>query len=233
MKSRLLLGWQGSKRMLVVVAAASEGAAILANMGHNRDLAHEDWKLHEVGPRLDLVVCGIGKANAAGAVGRLLDGERHAGVVSAGVAGALPRGGLELGQVVVASASVYGDEGLAKPGGFESCSEMGFAMGPFEGSAVPGDVELVDLLRPLADRVGAVATVSTCSGTDALAEQTVSRTGALAEAMEGAAVGHVAARLGIPSAELRVISNTTGDRSRQRWDLAGALLRLGSVIGLL
>lgn len=219
--------------MAVVVAAASEAAAVLDNLGQNRAHAYEEWRLHEVGSRLDLIICGIGKANAAGGAARLLDEARHAGVISAGVAGALPGSGLELGQVVLADASVYGDEGLAKPGGFETCSELGFAMGPFEGSVVPGHAPLVDLLRPLADRVGPVATVSTCSGTDELAEQTAKRTGALVEAMEGAAVGHVAARLGIPSVELRVISNTTGDRAGQRWDLSGALWRLGSVIGRL
>ena len=31
--------------------------------------------------------------------------------------------------------------------------------------------------------------------------------------------------------ELRVISNTTGERSRQVWDLAGSLEALGRVIG--
>jgi futalosine hydrolase len=51
--------------------------------------------------------------------------------------------------------------------------------------------------------------------------------------MEGAAVALAAVRLGLAFGELRVISNTTGDRARQQWDLKGALARLTDVIGRL
>lgn len=110
---------------------------------------------------------------------------------------------------------------------------MGFPIGGFAGSAVPVDEGVLGAIRPLADAAGPVATVSTCSGLDSLAGQVRARTGALAEAMEGAAVGQVAHRLGIPFGELRVVSNTTGDRPRQVWDLKGALERLAAVLGLL
>ena len=42
-------------------------------------------------------------------------------------------------------------------------------------------------------------------------------------AFEGAGLLHAARRLGVPAIELRVISNTTGDRDRQQWDLPAAL----------
>jgi nucleoside phosphorylase len=45
--------------------------------------------------------------------------------------------------------------------------------------------------------------------------------------MEGAAVVHAARRQRVPAIELRVISNTTGDREGQRWDLSAALTALG------
>jgi futalosine hydrolase len=59
------------------------------------------------------------------------------------------------------------------------------------------------------------------------------RTGAVAEAMEGAAVALVAHRLRIPMAEVRVVSNTTGSRPRQVWDLKGALARLSDLAAAL
>ena len=40
--------------------------------------------------------------------------------------------------------------------------------------------------------------------------------------MEGAAVVHAARRLGLPGGEVRVISNSTGDRPKQQWDIARA-----------
>jgi nucleoside phosphorylase len=81
--------------------------------------------------------------------------------------------------------------------------------------------------------VGRIATVSTCAGTDARAATVARRTGAVAEAMEGAAVAQVASRLGVTFAEVRVISNTTGDRANQRWDMRGALGGLSRVAGVL
>jgi futalosine hydrolase len=85
-------------------------------------------------------------------------------------------------------------------------------------------------------RTGVIATVSTCSGTDARAAAIAQRTGAIAEAMEGAAVALAALRIGgpgFPVLEVRAISNTTGDRPRQRWDLEAGfagLRRIGVVL---
>ena len=104
------------------------------------------------------------------------------------------------------------------------------ALGDFEGNPVPVDDRLLSRLAGLF-RTGPIATVATCSGTDAAAESVARRTGAVAEAMEGAAVVHAARRLGVPAIELRVISNTTGDREDQEWDLAGALVVLGRSVG--
>jgi futalosine hydrolase len=43
------------------------------------------------------------------------------------------------------------------------------------------------------------------------------------ESMEGAAAAVVAARLGVPFAQLRAVSNLVGERDRARWDLSGAV----------
>jgi hypothetical protein len=37
------------------------------------------------------------------------------------------------------------------------------------------------------------------------------------------------ARLGVPGAELRVVSNTTGERVKQQWELKRALAIVGEV----
>jgi futalosine hydrolase len=48
--------------------------------------------------------------------------------------------------------------------------------------------------------------------------------------MEGAAVVHAARRLKVPAIELRAISNTTGDRANQQWDLQAGLAALGQAL---
>jgi hypothetical protein len=51
--------------------------------------------------------------------------------------------------------------------------------------------------------------------------------------MEGAACAMVARRVNPQArfAEIRVISNRTGDRQNQGWDLEGSLRRLTTVLG--
>ncbi len=200
-------------RVLVVTAVPAETDAIGS---------HDDVKV---------VAGGIGRTNAAASTTEsILKHGPFAAVISAGVAGALPGGKLAIGDTLVASACVYAEEGLVTPAGFVDMAAMGFSLGDFEGNIVPVDDRLLSRLAGLF-RTGPIATVATCSGTLAAAESVVERTGAVAEAMEGAAVVHAARRLRVPAIELRVISNTTGDRRDQEWDLAGALVALGRSVG--
>ena len=178
-------------------------------------------------PDTVVVAGGVGRTNAAATTTEAIvrRGPFDA-VVSAGVAGALPGSDLAPGETLVASACVYAEEGLVTPTGFEDMESIGFALGDFAGTAVPVDP---DLLEALAGDfpIGRIATVATCSGTDDAARLVAQRTGGRAEAMEGAAVVHAARRLHHPAIEIRTISNTTGDRPAQQWDLAAALTALG------
>ncbi len=177
-----------------------------------------------------IIVSGIGRTNAAAATTEaIIRGGPVEAVMSAGVAGVLPGGNLPVGAAVVATRCVYVEEGLIAPTGFADMAAMGFSLGDFEGNAVPVDARLLSRLAQRF-RTGPIATVATCSGTDAAASAVARRTGAIAEAMEGAAVVHAARRKQVPAIELRVVSNTTGDRDRQQWDMAGALSVLGKSI---
>ena len=207
------------KRILVIVAVEAERTALGA-----RCLA---------APEVHVVVAGIGRTNAAAATAEALaearaTGAPFAAVISTGIAGALPGSNLALGTVIVADACVYAEEGIALPEGQGDMRVLGFPLGDFEGNRVPVDGALLVAFRALGPAC-AIATVATCSGTDAAALSVRTRTGAMAEAMEGAAVVHAARRVGVPAIELRSISNTTGDRATQRWDIAAAFAALQGV----
>ena len=194
-------------RLLVVAATAKEAEALGCTRTH-------------------VIVSGIGRVNAAAATtAALLEEGPFDGALSVGIAGALPGSMLAPGEVVVATACVYMEEGLLTSAGFQDTEAMGFPLGDFPGNRVPVEPSLVRFV-PGPRHDGPIATVATCSGTDALAAEVERRTGAIAEAMEGAAVVHAARRLGMPAGEVRVISNSTGDRERQRWDVARAFATL-------
>ncbi|MBL9141719.1 MAG: futalosine hydrolase [Phycisphaerae bacterium] len=178
-------------------------------------------------------VGGIGRANAAATVAHALARVPYDTVISVGIAGALPAQsppleGVALGTVVVASACVYAEEGIETPDGFLDMQGLGFPLGDFDGNRVPVCPALLAHFAPIGV-VGDVATVATCSGTDARAQTVARRTGAIAEAMEGAAAVHAARRWGAAAIEVRTISNTTGDRSSQRWDMSVGLKSLHAV----
>ncbi len=200
-----------------------------------------------------VVVSGVGRVNAACAVTEtILRYGPFDLVINAGIAGVLPASTppgasrlmypLAIGDVVLASRSVYAEEGLLTPAGFQDMAALGFPLGDFPGNAVPGHESTIERLRAALEApstsgsafsgfaVAPIATVATCSGADDLALTIAARTGALAEAMEGAAALHAARRLGTPAIELRAISNTTGDRSRQRWNIPAALEALGRAV---
>lgn len=245
-------------RLLVLAAAPRECLAVavgvrtaLARATPTRDSArpphwpHESpadpppgwplWQPVPLGGGIALVRTGVGKVNAgAAAVHALALAPAAEVALNVGICGSLPKASalsdtsLPLGSRVLADHSTYADEGLATPTEFRTCASLGFPLGDFAGNAVPGDPWLVGELGPVADRVGVIATVSTCSGRDDLAKAVAERTNAIAEAMEGAAIGHVLSNMRtvtgrhVRFAEVRVVSNTTGDRDRQVWDLAGS-----------
>jgi futalosine hydrolase len=203
------------KELLIITAVEAEARAI-----------------GEVGGAL-VIAGGIGRTNAAATTTeQILKYKGRApfdAVISAGVAGALPGSNLKIGDAIVASSCIYAEEGIVTATGFAGIDGIGFALGDFAGNTVPVDEELLDALAGVF-AIGPIATVATCSGTDAAAMEVARRTGAIAEAMEGAAVVHAARRLHVPAIELRAISNTTGDRSGQSWDLDAAFASLAAAV---
>lgn len=225
-----------SNRCLLVAAAPLEAKAILRGLNLNDSAVLQTGDTLTLDTRFDLLLSGVGKSSAAASTARALTLNPYTSVLSIGIAGALPsENPIEIGQSILASRSYFSDEGIGTPSGFIPLSEIGFA--PFENNSMGIDhtTEMLQLLAPLADHQGTIATVSWCSGDDACAQGVVDRTGAIAEAMEGAAVA-VAAQLVDPAiltSELRVISNTTGGRDKQVWDLELALSNLSELAKLL
>lgn len=179
-----------------------------------------------------LMAGGMGKTNAAQAVTALAEAREIAGVVAFGVGGAYPGSDLSIGDVALASAEVYGDEGVAAPEGWISTEGIGIPLldggrGPrFNELPLPADrvrraaATLVSAGVPFG--VGPFVTVSCCSGTAARGLELRERFGAICESMEGAAAAHVALIYGLPFVELRGISNHVEDRDLAGWRLAEA-----------
>jgi futalosine hydrolase len=239
--------------ILCIAAAPAESRAIAQGL----DIPEPNWDWRPTNPSKNnwrLVRSGVGKVNAAGCTITCLAGDTGDTplVINLGVCGALAGAAGHpahpIGSIIIASSSLYADEGILTPRGYEDMATAGFPPWPGAGahheagracSGVCADHSLIQSTRErLEDAldtnvlIGPIATISTCSGTDALARDIAHRTGAIAEAMEGAAIAHALMRLRGSARdflEIRVVSNTTGDRHKQTWDLPSALAILTRV----
>jgi len=218
------------ERIVLAVAAPAELRAVLEGLGAPSIEIPLEWESVQITEAFEVLRTGVGKANACGAAARLLDPQVHHLILCIGIAGSLPGPSpAALGAVVAADAIVMADEGVQGPQGFQSLASLGFPPLPGGDTLVPPEWVLRWLIR-FGPRVGPIATVSTCSGTDAAARALAQRTGAVAEAMEGAGVALAAVHAGVAFGELRIISNSAGDRDRQEWRLKEALHRLSEVV---
>ncbi|HEV3049671.1 MAG TPA: futalosine hydrolase [Longimicrobium sp.] len=187
-------------------------------------------RLH--GADVVLLPGGMGKTNAAHALTALLETQPVRGVVGFGIAGAYPGSGLGIGSVALATAAVYGDEGVQTPSGWMGTEGIGIPLWQGERplfNEFALDAALVERARAVLSaagfdvRTGPFVTVSNCSGSAVLGQMMAERfPGALCEGMEGAALAHVAAIYGVPLLELRAVSNLVEDRDMSRWRIREA-----------
>ena len=199
--------------VLIVVATAGEAALL----GH-------------LGARVE--VCGVGPVAAALATQRaLLSGPTPALVVSAGIGGAFPGSGLQIGQAALASEMLYGDLGAWDGAEFLPLETLGLSAlpdGVGKASQRAGRFAAWAGAAEFAARAGlACGPFVTLSGVTGSAAQAgaLSRRfpGVLIEGMEGAGVAHAAALHGVACTELRGVSNWVGPRDRSQWQIGPAL----------
>lgn len=161
------------------------------------------------GLRVVIVVCGVGKVNAAMCVQVLCDcfGVTH--IVNTGVAGSL-NNILDIGDLVISTDAMYHD--------FD-CHPVNdnYAVGQVPGLPVlafPADETLISLAFAAAESVqpgrnhkGRIASGDQFISSARQKEYIVKHTGAICTEMEGAAISHAAWRNGIPFVVIRAISD--------------------------
>ncbi len=160
-----------------------------------------------------VVVCGVGKVNAAMCVQVLCDcfGVTH--LVNTGVAGSLCAE-LDIGDFVISQDAMYHDF---------TCQVINpeYVVGQVPGLPVlsfRADKTLIDYALAASKklpsgkaRVGRVASGDQFVAGKALKEKIISDTGALCTEMEGAAIAHTAWRNGVPFVIIRAISDKADD----------------------
>lgn len=219
--------------VLLCAASKAETDLVLRALGKKEQSSFGPWRAHHF-HSCSVLETGVGKSNAAAGVATELTraqsaGRQYAAVLCLGIAGSYTKD-LALGSAVLADSCVFADEGtiLSAEKTWRSLEEAGFAQITFAVKKTAWWHEL----EKLVDRCGCIATISTISGNESLSRDYQSRSNALAEAMEGAAIAQSCARFDIDFAELRSISNYCGnsDREKNPWDIGAAFSRLAKTV---
>jgi len=176
-----------------------------------------------------LAVTGIGKVNAACAATLLVERLAPRLLINTGCGGAVAGSGLEVGDLAVASAECFPEEGVQTPQGWRGLELIGIPVAVRGGRRIFNEVPLdaglaqqaLDLARQQGFRaaLGPFHTVSTCSGSFERGAELAGRYPGICENMEGAALAQVAFLYDIPVLEVRGISNLVEDRDLSRWNL--------------
>ncbi|MEJ2697813.1 MAG: futalosine hydrolase [Candidatus Sulfobium sp.] len=180
-------------------------------------------------------VSGMGKTNAAHAATVLIRDYSPELLINFGAGGAYPSAGLAVGDVAVAEAEIYGDEGVLDSKGFHGADYIGIPLlergrkkfyneFALEGSLAEAAVRsagraIEEMAGSPKVRSGRFVTVSTCTGTRKRAAEVRELWDAICENMEGAAIAHICALYKIPFLELRGVSNIVEDRDTGKWNL--------------
>jgi futalosine hydrolase len=191
-----------------------------------------------------LAVSGCDKANTAHMLTCILQALKPQPwlVIQVGVAGAFRSSGRAddalVGDIVLATKEIYSDTGSSSPAGWCSATELKlplaclagdpwggeFALDPNLVSAAAGVIKATPWPDPRPEVVpGPCVTTSQMCGVEVEAGAIVSRWGAVAESMEGAAAAHMCALYGVPFLEVRGVSNLVIDRDRTAWQLDRAI----------
>lgn len=225
-------GCRESGPLLITAATEREISQLVRETGGVRIAGDEPrpvWESDFAGHRLVLAITGIGKVNTASAVTSLLITHRPSLIINTGCGGAYPETGIGVGELAIATAEIYGDEGVLTAGGWHSLELIGIPSVERRGTRYANEFPLslvaaekafqLGMSLNLPIRRGKFVTVSTCSGTAARGEELFRLFGGICENMEGAAVAHVALLYGVDAMEVRGISNMVEDRDLSRWDI--------------
>lgn len=221
--------------LLALCSVAAEARPLLALADSVRPLdvnSVTGWTGTIGGRDFWCVATGMGKVNAAHAATVSLTVASFAGMIGFGVGGAYPGSGLAVGEVAIATAEEYGDEGSLTPTGWISTEGIGIPLVERGDQKIFNRFELEKGLAEMAAHAGANAglrvtqgpflTLSCCSGTDQAAAEMERRFGAICESMEGAAWAHIAALHDVPFVEIRGISNRVENRNPTAWKIPAA-----------
>lgn len=197
-------------KILLVAATTTEIVPILAQAESSLFSHHQ----------LEILVTGVGMVATAFALGKKFAVNNYDLAINAGIAGSFDRN-LQLGEVLQVSEDSFAEMGAEDGEGFLPIDKLGFG----ESIMRPVNTDLQINVK----QVRAI-TVNRIHGNETTIYTTMSRFHPQIESMEGAAFFYSCNQAGIPSIQIRSVSNYVERRNRENWEISLAIKNLNEVL---
>ena len=221
--------------LLILTATAYEQQRLRDSLQQvtKQRIGYRVWVRGMIGIRpVVLIETGIGAVNTAQALTVALQEISPEFVLQIGIGGAYLSGGLDKGDLALATEENYGDLGVITHTGWSPADEIGIPVLSTDRdyyNTYPLDPALVARAQHILEQSGECAiqgpfvTVQQCTGREDIGNELAARFNAICENMEGAAAAHISTLYAVPFLELRAISNLVEDRNKDAWDIPRAV----------
>ncbi len=201
-------------RILIVAATVEEVQSIESLV----DSGALDFGLQTI----NFLVTGAGMVATAFAMGKHLVQNQYDLAINLGIAGSFDKG-IALGDVVEITEDTLAELGAEDDDDFITIDKLGFGESTFRATyKLPESFGL--------EKANAI-TVNTVHGNDASIKKLSGYIDAQIESMEGAAFFYACKQVGVPSLQIRAVSNYVEKRNRDAWQIGLAIKNLNTFAG--
>jgi len=170
-------------------------------------------------PTIDFLITGAGMVATSFALGKHLATNQYDLAINLGIAGSFDRS-IALGDVVEITEDSLIELGAEDDEEFITIDKLGFGESVFKSTySLPAHFNL---------KKTSAITVNTVHGNEASIYKLGSRINAQIESMEGAAFFYACRQIGVPSLQIRAVSNYVEKRNRDAWQIGLAIKNLNT-----
>lgn len=168
------------------------------------------------------LITGVGMVATAFALGRELATNQYDLAINLGIAGSFDRD-IALGDMVEITEDTIAELGAEDDETFLPISQMGFGESSFKASKQLSAIYKSQLIKK-----ATAITVNTVHGNEASIQKIQQRLNVQIESMEGAAFFYACREAGVPSIQIRAVSNYVEKRNRDAWQIGLAVKNLNT-----
>jgi len=215
-------------RILVVAATREEVKDLIYDLRFTvYDSQQGNRQAIQTNSEYNILITGVGMVATAFALGRHLVNNGYDLAINLGIAGSFDRN-IALGDVLVVTEDTFAELGAEDDDNFLRISQLGFGEDTYYPIYSIANVGEFSSILNLKVAQATAITVNTVHGNEGSIKKVIERLNPQLESMEGAAFFYACQQFGIPSLQIRAVSNYVEKRNRDNWQIGLAIKNLNT-----